>query len=131
MKSIVNSKALVLLATFMFCTMSSYGQDDPSAKLVGTWTKSSQGSTYTIVMTADHKYEVDFIGDSGAEVIGSFKVTGKQVTFTDEGGDYGSGTSGSYEFKLGENSITFTEVDDAVDGRRVLVEGEWAKAKAP
>jgi len=131
MKSLKKLRALALIATFLFSLLSSYGQDDPVKKLVGKWTKDSQGSTFSFVMTSDHTYEVDFTGDSGAEVTGSFKVSDNKITFTDEGGAYSSGTSGEYEFTLGDGTVTFTEVDDAVDGRRMLVEGEWIKAESP
>jgi hypothetical protein len=131
MKSIRNLGALALMAAFLFSIVNSYGQDNPVKKLVGKWTKSIEGSTISFVMNSDHSYEVDFTGDSGPEVTGSFKVTENKITFTDEGGDYGSDTAGEYEFELGDGSVTFTEVDDPVDGRRMLVEGEWIKAESP
>jgi hypothetical protein len=131
MKSIIYLRTLLPIAALLFSITTCFGQDDPAQQLVGKWTKSNQGSTISFVMTSELKYEVDFTGDSGAEVIGSFKVSDNMVTFTDEGGDYGSDTSGKYEFKLGDGSVTFTEVDDPADGRRMVVEGTWSKAKAP
>ena len=127
----MNRRALLPIAALLFTITTCFAQDDAAKQLVGKWTRSSQGSTFSIVMTSDHSYEVDFTGDSGAEVTGSFKVADNKITFTDEGGAYSSGTSGVYEFELGKNSITFTEFDDSVDGRRMLVEGEWTRAEAP
>jgi len=131
MKSTGKLKALAITATFLFSLVHSYGQDDPAKQLVGKWTKSNNGRTISFVITSEATYEVDFTGDSGADVVGSYKVAENKITFTDEGGDYGSNTSGKYEFELGDGKVTFTEVDDPVDGRRMLVQGEWAQADSP
>lgn len=124
-------KALFVLAALLVFLISSSAQDDSAEKLVGKWTKSIQGRTITFLMTADFKYEVDFTGDTGADVVGSYKLVESKIIFADEGGDYGADTSGEYEFELEDKSITFTEVDDPVNGRRMLVEGEWTKAELP
>jgi len=124
-------KALFVLAALLVFVVSSNAQDDPAEKVVGKWTKSIQGRTITFLMTADFKYEVDFTDDTGADVLGTYKLAESKIIFADEGGDYGADTSGEYEFELGEKSITFTEVNDPVNGRRMLVEGEWTRTEAP
>ena len=68
-----------------------------------------------------------FTGGEEADVWGSYEITGNQITFTDEGGDYNSDSSGVYKFESGDASLTFTTVDDPVDGRNMIVEGSWSK----
>ena len=71
---------------------------------------------------------MEFAGDDEIDVYDSYVISGKQITFTDEGGAYSSDSSGVYEFKVSDTSISFTNVDDPVDGRRMLLEGTWSKA---
>ena len=71
---------------------------------------------------------MEFAGDEEIDVYGSYEISGNQITFTDEGGDYSSDSSGTYEFKVADASISFTNVDDPVNGRSMLLEGTWSKA---
>ena len=52
-----------------------------------------------------------------------YDISGNQVTFNDEGGDYSADVPGVYEFKVEDASMTLKEIDDPVDGRRMLMEG--------
>ena len=122
-------RTLFVTAALLFFIVNSYGQDDPSKLLVGKWTKVSQDRTVTFTFTADHKYEVEFTGDDEADVLGSYVITGITLTVTDEGGDYSSGTSGVYEFKVSDSSLTLTKVDDPVEGRSMVASGSWSKVK--
>jgi len=105
------------------------GQNAPSDQVVGEWTKELNGRTLTFTLTADKKYQVEFAGDEEVDVFGSYVISGKQITFTDEGGDYSSDSSGTYEFEVSDTSLTYTNVDDPVSGRSMLVEGAWSKSK--
>ena len=116
------------MAALLFSVLTCYGQNDASDQVVGKWTKELNERTFTFTLTSDKKYQVEFAGDDEIDVYGSYEVSGKQITFTDEGGEYSSDTSGVYEFKVSDTSITFTNVDDPVNGRSMLVEGTWSKA---
>jgi len=129
MKSAISSRTLLVITALLSSILTCHGKDDPSDLLVGKWTKHSQEITIIFNMTSDHKFQVEFTGDDVQDVWGSYAISGTQITFTDEGGDYSSGESGVYEFKLSDSSLTLTEVNDPVDGRRTLVEGTWSKAK--
>ena len=128
MKSSILSKSVFALIAILFSTLSCLGQDDPSDKVAGTWIKTSDMGSVTFTISADKKYEVEFTGDGTADVTGSYVISGQQITFTDEGGDYkSSDSSGVYEFEVSD-SLTFTKVDDPVDGRSRLIVGTWSKA---
>ena len=129
MKSTIYTRTLLVATALFFSVLTCIGQDNPSEQVVGTWEKELNGRTFTFSLTADKKYQVEFAGDEAIDVYGSYVISGKQITFTDEGGDYSSGESGAYEFKVSDTSITFTNVDDPVDGRSMLVEGTWTKSK--
>jgi len=128
MKSAIFSRAFLSAIAFLFSILLCNAQDGPSDQVVGTWTKVMNERTFTITMTSDQKYQVEFICDAEVDVWGSYAISGPQITFTDEGGDYSSGTSGVYEFKADDTSIKFSIVDDPVDARSMLVEGLWSKA---
>ena len=127
MKSSILSKSVLAVIAILLSTLSCLGQDDPSDKVAGTWIKTSDMGSVTFTISADKKYEVEFTGDGTADVTGSYVISGQQITFTDEGGDYRSDASGVYEFMVSD-SLRFTKVNDPVDGRRRLVEGAWGKA---
>ena len=129
MKSTIYTRTLLVATALFFSVLTCIGQDNPSEQVVGTWEKELNGRTFTFSLTADKKYQVEFAGDEAIDVYGSYVISGKQITFTDEGGDYNSGESGAYEFKVSDTSMTFTNVDDPVDGRSMLVEGTWSKSK--
>ena len=84
----------------------------------------------TFTISSDHKYQVEFAGDAEIDVVGSYEISGTQITFNDEGGEYSSDVAGVYEFKVSDTAISFTEVNDPVYGRSMLVAGSWSKADA-
>ena len=95
---------------------------------MGTWKKVIDVNTITLTFLADNKTEVEFTGDGVVDVFGSYEISGKQITLNDEGGDYAADVPGVYEFEVNETSLTFTTVDDPVQGRNMLLEGTWSKA---
>lgn len=117
----------VVTSVLIFACATSFGQGNLAKQLVGKWTRTFNEREVSFVMTAEQKYEVEFAGDERVDVFGSYEISGKKITFNDEGGEYGSNETGVYEFKLEGNTISFTEVDDPVYGRRLLVEGEWTR----
>jgi len=129
MKSTIYTRSLLLIAALFFTVLTCMGQNAPSDQVVGEWTKELNGRTLTFTLTADKKYQVEFAGDEEVDVFGSYVISGKQITFTDEGGDYSSDSSGTYEFEVSDTSLTYTNVDDPVSGRSMLVEGAWSKSK--
>ena len=130
MKSAISIRTLLVITALLSSILTCHGKDDPSDLLVGKWTKLFNERTVTFTMTSDNKFQVEFVGDDGLDVWGSYAISGTQITFNDEGGEYSSGEAGVYEFKVSDSSLTLTEVDDPVYGRRTLVEGNWSKAKA-
>jgi len=128
MKSNILARTLLVAAALLFSVLTCYGQNDPSEQVVGKWIKEINGRTLTFTLTSDKKVQVEFAGDEEIDVYGSYEISGKQITFTDEGGDYSSDSSGTYEFKVSDTSISFTNVDDPVNGRSMLLEGTWSKA---
>ena len=129
MKSANAFRTFFIIATLLISAVNSFGQDDQSELLIGTWTKASQDRTVTFTFTADNKYEVEFTGDGEADVLGSYVISGTKLTVKDEGGEYSSGTSGVYEFKVSDSSLTLTKVDDPVDGRSMIASGHWSRAQ--
>ncbi len=107
--------------------LNSYAQDESSDQLAGTWTKSMNGATARFMISPDNAWEVEFTGDDEADVYGTYLITGKQITFTDKGGEYSSASSGDYEFQVDDTSLIFTIVDDPVTGRSMLVKGIWTR----
>ena len=128
MKSNILTRTLLVAAALLFSVLTCYGQNDPSDKVAGKWIKEINGRTLTLTLTSDKKVQVEFAGDEEIDVYGSYEISGQQITFTDEGGDYSSDSSGTYEFKVSDTSISFTNVDDPVNGRSMLLEGTWSKA---
>jgi len=128
MKSRIFSRTFLVFTALLLSILCCFGQNDPAKQVVGTWIKVVDVDKVTLALSADNKSEVEFTGDDVIDVYGSYKIAGAKITFTDEGGDYSSGTSGVYEFKIVENKMTLTIVDDPVDGRSMVVEGTWTKA---
>jgi hypothetical protein len=128
MKPTIYSRTLLVTAALLFSLLSCFGQNDPAKQLAGIWKKVIDVNTVTLKIKADNKTEVEFTGDGVADVFGSYEISGTQITLNDEGGDYAADVPGVYEFKVDETSLTFTTVDDPVQGRNMLVEGTWSKA---
>lgn len=104
------------------------GQESPARPLTGQWIKNVQGRTATLAFAQDGKFQVDFAGDEEADVWGSYTVSDGRVTIKDEGGPYGSDSEATYEFKVSGSKITFTVVEDPLEGRVVIFSGEWSRA---
>jgi hypothetical protein len=127
-KSAIISRTLLLTTAFLFSILVCNGQDGSSDQVVGTWTKTFNERSVSFTISSDHKFQVEFAGDSEIDVWGSYEIDGMQITFNDEGGEYGSDVPGVYEFKVSETSLTFSVVDDPVYGRSILMDGSWSKA---
>ncbi len=127
-KSAIISRTLLLTTAFLFSILTCNGQKGPSDQVVGAWTKTFNERSVTFTISSDQKYQVEFAGDSEIDVWGSYEIEGMQITFTDEGGEYSSDVAGGvYEFKATETSLTFSVVDDPVNGRTILMDGSWSK----
>ena len=125
MKSGILSRTVITSFVLLLSTLVCFGQDNPADQVVGNWIKSSNMGSVTFTISADQKWEVEFTGDNTADVFGTYVISGKQITFTDKGGDYSSDSDGVYEFELSD-SLRFTKVNDPMDGRSRLVVGAWA-----
>jgi hypothetical protein len=129
MKQVFFSRALMATAVLLFCVAACYGQKSPADQLVGTWTKPMGERSITFSLKADHSYEVEFAGDEGVDVFGKFEVSGTQITFNDEGGEYSADVPGVYTFQVEDKTLKLTAINDPVSGRSMLVQGSWAKAE--
>ena len=129
MKPTYSFRALLAITAFLFSPVTSDGKNPSSDPLAGTWTKSSNERTITFKIESDHTYTVEFVGDEEVDVRGSYVISGTQITFSDDPGDYSSVEPGVYEFEVSETSVKFTKVNDPAQGRSMLVEGNWSKSK--
>lgn len=128
MSPAILKRTLVVITAVLFSILPCAAQDDPSDQLTGIWTKTINGRTMTFTISADFTYEVEFAGDDGTDVWGSYEVSGTHISFSDEGGDYSAPEVGEYEFTVSGTSLTFTKVNDPLNGRSMLVEGMWSKS---
>ena len=129
MNSVYSFRTLLAITALLLSTMAIDGRVPSSDPLVGTWTKSSNERTITFKIMSDHTYAVEFMGDAEIDVKGSYVISGTQITFNDDAGDYSTDEPGVYEFEVSETSVKFTKVNDPAYGRSMLVEGDWSKAK--
>lgn len=127
MKIHISPRSVIVTVALLFCFITHAQQDNPADLLTGSWIKTLQGRTITITFTAEKELQVDFVDDSDIDVWSSYTIKGNQITVTDEGGEYSANVPGVYSFKVTETSVTFTEVDDPVEGRRMIFTGEWLK----
>jgi len=130
MKSVHLTKTLLLIPILFFFMLTCSGQDNAVTSLVGKWVKTTDEVSASFVISSDNKWEVEFTGDDETDVYGSCVISGTKITFNDEGGQYSSEEPGVYEFKVSATSLTFTQVNDPVYGRSMLVAGTWTKADA-
>jgi len=128
MRSTKSTRTALLITALLLSIGICNGQEAPSDLLVGKWTKKFNDRAVTFTISSDHKYQVEFAGDAEIDVWGNYVCSGTQVTFNDEGGEYSSDAAGIYEFKVEGTSLTFTNVNDPVYGRSILLEGDWSKA---
>lgn len=122
-------RMLLAITVFLFSTVTGDGKEPSSDPLVGSWTKSANERTITFAIKSDHTYTVEFAGDEEVDVKGSYVISGTQITFNDDAGDYSSPEPGVYEFEVSESSVKFIKINDPAYGRSMLVEGNWSKAE--
>lgn len=128
MKTSIFFRTILVASALVFSVLTSYGQEDPTEKLIGTWVKVVDMQKITFTIKEGNKAQVEFTGDEVIDVYSSYKISGKQITFNDEAGEYAADVPGVYEFEVSESSLTLYAVDDPVMGRSMLVEGTWSKA---
>ncbi len=75
-----------------------------------------QAEPFTISFSERGAFRV--VHSSGATVTGTYKVSGDQIEVTDQDGDLVCpGSVGKYKWKQDHDSLIFSIVDDACDGR--------------
>lgn len=129
MRSVSLCKTPLVIAALFLSILTCAGQQEASDLLAGKWTKTINETTITFAISSDFKYQADFVENGSVDVWGSYAISGNQITFSDEGGDYSADVPGVYEFQVDDTSLTFKEVNDPLDGRRVLMAGAWSKAE--
>ena len=127
MKTGIIFRIMLIASAMAFTALTSYGQEDPAKKLVGTWIKVVDTQKITFTISTDNKTQVEFTGDDVIDVYSSYTLSGNQITFNDESGEYAANVPGTYEFKVDESSLTLTVVNDPVQGRSMLVKGTWSR----
>lgn len=127
MKSLILFKTPLVIAALFISILTCYGQQEPSDLLEGKWTKNLNGRTITYTLLPDSKYQVDFVADEGTDVWGTYTISGNLFTVNDEGGEYSADVPGVYECEVDDKSLVFKEIDDPLDGRRMLMEGTWSR----
>lgn len=96
--------------------------------LAGKWERVVQGTALTIVLAKDGTYEVEFTGDQKTDVTGKCTIENDRITFKDTGG-MAADAPGIYTFKIEEDMITFSIVNDPSNGRSGLLAGTWIRKK--
>ncbi len=75
-----------------------------------------ESDPYTITIEEGGAYRVTH--SSGVGVTGTYKISGDQIELTDQSGDIVCpGAAGKYKWKQDGESLIFSVVDDACDGR--------------
>lgn len=128
MKRVLILRALLAVTALLISITLCFGQEDPSDLMAGTWTKPMGERAIKFTLKADHTYQVDFAGDDGIDVYGRFEISGSQITFNDEGGDYSADVPGSYNFEVDDITLKLSVADDPVNGRSMLMTGNWKRA---
>lgn len=86
---------------------------------------------WALRFAAPNKYTVVREGTAVAE--GSFFINKNEITFRDENGPYagkGAEQMGKYRWQLQDRRLTFTKIDDKLDGRfKALTFGPWVAEK--
>lgn len=126
MNKTISTKAVMVLTVLVFSLLTCYGQDEQSDQVAGKWVKKFNERTVTLSILSDHTYQVEFAGDEGIDVWGRYEISGNQITFNDEGGDYSADVAGVYEITAEGDSLVFKEVNDPVNGRKILMVGSWS-----
>ncbi len=72
---------------------------------------------FTVTFEEGGAYRVKH--SSGAGVTGTYKISGDKIELTDQDGEFMcQESSGKYVWKLDRDSLIFSVVDDACDGRK-------------
>ncbi|MFC1682960.1 tetratricopeptide repeat protein [Candidatus Zixiibacteriota bacterium] len=95
--------------------------------IVGTWVRIVGREQFmTLTLSPDGSYQIDFTGDTPADVWGQYVTLEGQIRFTDTGGDYSCPRiEGIYDYSTGENQLTFSLMEDACKGRASILFGLW------
>jgi hypothetical protein len=118
--------AVVFVAAFALA-----GSTRPDEFPTGTFTASKQ-KDWSLKFAEKGKFEV--LRSDKAVVKGTYKVNGKEVTLTDEEGEFASKDAtmktGKYKWEYADGKLTFKVVDDKSKGRElILTTNEWVEKK--
>jgi hypothetical protein len=98
-----------------------------NAGLTGRWTAAdASGRPATLTFLAGGLFEIEFRGDDGLEVTGTYRIENNRLIFTDEGGiasclapEYSPGT---YLFTIRNGELTLDAIGDRCDGRALVLQ---------
>ena len=94
--------------------------DEPaSSSYIGTWTRTYQGQTLTVVLKSDGTS----VGTLGSLSLpsGTYTVQESEISFSDDT----CPVPGKYNFSINGNVMTLTLISDACDGRYQLAPGVY------
>ena len=92
----------------------------------GTWFKDK----VTLTFDEKGKFSITLTEPEALLVKGSAKVTKDEIEFTDEEGTLKAEGTGKYKWKLEEQKLTFTKVEDKSEGRTKGLTGTtWVLTK--
>lgn len=100
----------------------------PAAEGFPTYTATRGGAAIALTFDARGKYTLTRDGEFA--VRGSYRVAGDEITFTDERGPRaGTGDKqvGRYRWKLEDETLTFTLVEDRSEGRKKACSQLWTR----
>ena len=122
---------ITLLLSFAFWGCDKDSTDNGNGNdgsIVGTWTRTSEGTTALATLKSDNTFEIEFMGGSGSdpESYGSYYIDGNQIHVSDVGGfAMCDENPGVYYFIINENELAFSLLEDDCVGRTETLVGIW------
>jgi hypothetical protein len=97
------------------------------AALIGTW--HTQNAQIKGIFRSNNTYELDFDGDGNTEIKGVYSVHGSRVAMSDLQGDHACGgeTIGIYRYKISDDTLIFTLIEDGCENRKNNTGAKWIK----
>jgi hypothetical protein len=122
-KALLIIVVIFLMINVESCKKKSDSPQPQQQSVVGTWIRTYQGVSLTIVFNAD-------LTDSGTWGTiplpsGTYSVSGMVLSITDEV----CPNYGKYNFTLNADTINLTLISDSCDGRYQLVPGTYTRKK--
>ena len=96
--------------------------------IIGVWQHNANGRKITKTFFEDNKVQTDFYKDEEIDVWGYYEIVGKEISFTDIGGE-ACIPKGIYNYKLEGDTLRFKVISDKCDGRKAGNLVDWVRIK--